>query len=93
VTLEERVEWLAGRHEALTQTVELMVQEHREFQRRMEALTQMVELMVEEHRKFKQRMTQYSAGVKDAIARLANIAAAHDDTIDDHERGIENLER
>ena len=38
-------------------------------------------------------MTQYSADVKDAIARLANIAAADDETLDDRQKRIEDLEK
>jgi hypothetical protein len=73
VTIDERLEQLTARHEALIQTVDLMLQEHRD--------------LVRKHTDFVSRMTQYSADVKDAIARLANIAAAHDDAIDDHLEG------
>jgi hypothetical protein len=34
----------------------------------------------------------YSADVRDAIARLANITAAHDQRLDDQEKRIEKLE-
>ena len=71
MTIDERLERLAERHEALTQTVEILAQEQREFIA---------------------RMTQYSADVKDAIRRLANIAAAHDERLDGHESRIEKLE-
>jgi hypothetical protein len=37
-------------------------------------------------------MTGYAADVKDAIKRLANIAEAHDSTLDDHESRIKDLE-
>lgn len=37
-------------------------------------------------------MTGYAADVKDAIKRLANIAEAHDGTLDDHETRIKDLE-
>jgi hypothetical protein len=37
-------------------------------------------------------MTAYAADVKDAIARLTNIAAAHDERLDDHEGRVSSLE-
>ena len=48
--------------------------------------------MLRVHEDFEKRMTGYAADVKDAIKRLANIAAAHDDTLDDHETRIKDLE-
>jgi hypothetical protein len=45
---------------------------------RIQSLAMHLELLTGMHQDFEKRMTQYSADVKDAIARLANIAAAHD---------------
>jgi hypothetical protein len=44
------------------------------------------------HEDFKSNMIAYAADVKDAIKRLANIAAAQDGTLDDHETSITDLE-
>jgi hypothetical protein len=84
VNIDERLALLAEKHEALTQTLELMLQEHRDWLQEHRDLLQ-------EHRDFVSRMTQYSADVRDAIARLANIAP-HDQRLDDQEKRIEKLE-
>ena len=78
MNIDERLEKLAERHEALAQSVELMIREHRDFQH--------------ETKEFQQRMTQYSADVKDAFARLANIAAVHNECPDDHQERLDKLE-
>ena len=44
------------------------------------------------HEEFVRQMTAYSADVKDSIKRLANIAGAHDERLDDHEHRISDLE-
>jgi hypothetical protein len=85
VNIDERLALLAEKHEALTQTLELMLQEHRDWLQEHRDLLQ-------EHRDFVSRMTRYSADVRDAIARLANIAAAHDQRLDDQEKRIEKLD-
>ena len=41
---------------------------------------------------FEKRMTEYAADVKDTLRRLGNIAAAHEDRLDDHGDRIEKLE-
>ncbi|MGA2133643.1 MAG: hypothetical protein ABSH50_15225 [Bryobacteraceae bacterium] len=57
MTLEERFEKLIERHEALTQTVEIMAATQRESDQRM-------------------------AQMMEAINRLTNIVAAHEDRLD-----------
>ncbi len=57
MTTEERLEKLAERHEALTQTVELLAAMQQENERRM-------------------------GQMMDAINRLTNIAAAHEERLD-----------
>jgi hypothetical protein len=59
---------------------------------RLEALTMHLEVVARMHEDFEKRMTSYAADVKDAIGRLANIAASHDETLEDHERRIKGLE-
>jgi hypothetical protein len=52
---------------------------------RLEALTMHLEVVTHLHEDFEKRMTEYAAEVKDAINRLANIAAAHEERIDNLE--------
>jgi len=58
---------------------------------RIQALAMHLEVLTGMHQDFEKRMTQHSADVKEAIGRLANIAAAHNAVIDGHEKRIENL--
>jgi hypothetical protein len=59
---------------------------------RLEALAMHLEVLTRVHEDFEKKMTGYAADVKDAIQRLANIAQAHDGTLDDHETRIKDLE-
>jgi hypothetical protein len=54
--------------------------------------TEQLKTLLRVHEDFEKKMTSYAADVKDAIRRLANIAAAHDSTLDDHENRIKDLE-
>ena len=84
MTVDERLERLTERHEALTQTVELIAAESREIDERLErlterheALTQTVELMAAENRERDRRTGE----VMEGIARLLHIAEIHEHQI------------
>ena len=51
-----------------------------------------LEVLTHMHEDFEKQMTRYSADVKDAIERLTNIAESHSETLDDHEKRINDLE-
>jgi predicted house-cleaning noncanonical NTP pyrophosphatase (MazG superfamily) len=70
LTIDERLEALAIHLEVLTRV-------HEDFERKTDKRH-------EELVEFVRQMKSYAADVKDAIARLANIAAAHDEKLDDH---------
>jgi hypothetical protein len=46
--------------------------------KRLEALTMHLEVVTHMPQDFEKKMTEYAAEVKDAISRLANIAASHE---------------
>jgi hypothetical protein len=71
MTFEERIERLTERHEALSQTVELIASEHRNLLSRMQE-------NAEENRQRDQRMTE----VMEAIARLLHVAEIHEHRIE-----------
>ena len=48
---------------------------------RLEALTMHLEVVAHLHEDFEKKMTEYAADVKDAINRLTNIAASHEERI------------
>jgi len=96
MTIDERLEALAMHLEVLSRVhqnfekrtderFETLIRVHQDFERRFETLTYVRE-------DFKSKLTSYAADVKDAIKRLANIAAAQDGTLDDHETRIKDLE-
>jgi hypothetical protein len=68
LTIDERLEKLTERHEALTQTVELMVAENRERDQRW----------AERDQKWDRQMD----GVMEAIARLLHIAEIRETRLD-----------
>ena len=70
------------RLEAFAIHLEVLTRVHDDFEKRSD----------KRHEEFVRQMTSFSAGVKDAIARLASIAAAHDERHDDHEHRICDLE-
>jgi hypothetical protein len=48
----------------------------------LEALTVHVEVLTHMHQDFEKKMTEYAGEVKDAITRLTNIVAAHEERIE-----------
>jgi hypothetical protein len=68
MTIDERLDRLTERHEALTQTVELIVAENRERDRQW----------AERDRQWTARWTE----VAESIARLAHIAEIHEHRIE-----------
>jgi archaellum component FlaC len=67
MTIDERLERLTERHEALTQSVELLHAMQRDNERRFEQVAHNFETVL------------------DSIKRLENIAAAHEERLDDLE--------
>jgi len=74
MTLEERFEKLTERHEALTHSLELLSHLHQEGERRITRLEQIMTALAEAQVK-----------TEDSINRLAHIAAAHEQRLDDIE--------
>jgi hypothetical protein len=77
MTLDERLE-------ASTHSVELLASKHGDSQKRSEEAQKRSE-------DFQGQLTAITAQIRDSMARLANIAVAHDERLDDHQQRIENL--
>jgi len=75
VSIDERLEKLAERHEALAQTVELMAAENQQRLREMAARDKQID----------KRFTE----VIDGIARLLHVAEIHEHRITDLEGGAQ----
>src|SRR5664279_1633311 len=78
MTLDERLERLTERHEALTQTVELMALENR----------QAAERMVAENKQRDRRLGEIMEG----IASLLHVAEIHEHRLDQHDERLDNLQ-
>ena len=85
MTLDERLERLTERHEALTQSVELMVAENR----------QAAENIAAQHQQFaaenKQRDRRLGE-IMEGIARLLHVAEIHEHRLDGHDDRLDNLQ-
>jgi methyl-accepting chemotaxis protein len=75
MTIDERLDRLTERHEALTQTVELIAAAQMKTDERMAHLTETTDHLTE-------RMGQ----LMDTMNRLANIVISHEERIDDLEK-------
>ena len=77
MTLDERLERLTERHEALTQSVELIVAENR----------QAAENMAAENKQRDRRLGEIMEG----IASLLHVAEIHEQRLDRHDDRLDNL--
>jgi hypothetical protein len=78
MTIDERIEAIASNLDNLTK---LHLDNDREYREILGRLDIAVE-----------KLTDFAADVKDSLRRLANIAGAHQDRLDDHERRLDDLE-
>ena len=78
MTLDERLERLTERHEALTQSVELIVAENR----------QAAENMAAENKQRDRRLGEIMEG----IASLLHVAEIHEQRLDRHDDRLDNLQ-
>lgn len=62
MTIDERIERLTGRHEALVQTVELMVAENRQRDRRMGEIMEGIARLVHVAEIHERRITELEGG-------------------------------
>ena len=84
MTLDERLERLTERHEALTQTVELIVAENRHAAEKLAAEN---EQLAAENKQRDRRLGEIMEG----IASLLHIAEIHEQRLDQHDDRLDNL--
>jgi hypothetical protein len=80
MTLDERLERLTERHEALTQSVELIVAENRQAAENMANLAA-------ENKERDRRLGEIMEG----IASLLHVAEIHEQRLDQHDDRLDNL--
>ena len=99
MTIDERLDRLTERHEALTHVIELS---HRDFEERLGRITQAIEVIAgmqrenearfreneERFRKNEERLAQ----LMETHNRLGRILEIHDRRLDQHEQRLEDLE-
>jgi hypothetical protein len=71
MTIDERLERLAERHEALTQSVEMMALENKEQDRRLTEITEDIS-----------KLTSRQAEIMEGLASLVHVAEIHEHRIE-----------
>ena len=81
MNIDERLEKLTERHEALSQSLELMAHMHTEFERQTSQKIQALAIIAEQTLDSVNRLAQRARATDESIARLARIAEAHESRI------------
>jgi len=92
MTIDERIEAIATNLDTLTK---LHLDNDREYREMIGSLATTVGSLAAAVVRLDtavEKLTAFSADVKDSLRRLANIAGAHEDRLDDHERRLDDLE-
>jgi regulator of replication initiation timing len=87
MTLDERLERLTERHEALTQSVELMVAENRQAAENLAAMAAENKQLAAENKQRDRRLGEIMEG----IASLLHVAEIHEQRLDRHDDRLDNL--
>ena len=88
MTLDERLERLTERHEALTQSVELMVAENRQAAENLAAMAAENKQLAAENKQRDRRLGEIMEG----IASLLHVAEIHEQRLDRHDDRLDNLQ-
>lgn len=89
MTIDERLEKLVDRHEALTHGVELLKLETEKHDRQIAKVAE----LIGEQARVARRQQSTMDDLMDAVGRLANITGEHRDRIDEHTERLDNLEQ
>ncbi|SPF48299.1 hypothetical protein SBA4_3870003 [Candidatus Sulfopaludibacter sp. SbA4] len=92
MTIDERLEKLTERHEALAQTVEILVANQRERDERDRQRDERQEKRDERQDALMRTLTDRTIQAMEAINRLGNIVGAHDVRLDEHEERLDDLQ-
>lgn len=85
MTVEERFEAIESHLQSASERIDVLTKLHLEYAERQEETERRHSQQIE-------RLTRIAADMKDITQRLANIAVAHEDRLDDHEKRIDDLE-
>ena len=87
MNLDERLERLTERHEALTQSVELIVAENRQAAENLAAMAAENKQLAAENKQRDRRLGEIMEG----IASLLHVAEIHEQRLDRHDDRLDNL--
>jgi regulator of replication initiation timing len=87
MNLDERLERLTERHEALTRSVELMVAENRQAAENLAAMAAENKQLAAENKQRDRRLGEIMEG----IASLLHVAEIHEQRLDRHDDRLDNL--
>jgi len=87
MTLDERLERLTERHEALTQSVELIVAENRQAAENLAAMAAENKQLAAENKQRDRRLGEIMEG----IASLLHVAEIHEQRLDQHDDRLDSL--
>jgi len=87
MTLDERLERLTERHEALTQSVELIVAENRQAAENLAAMAAENKQLAAENKQRDRRLGEIMEG----IASLLHVAEIHEQRLDRHDDRLDSL--
>ena len=87
MNLDERLERLTERHEALTQSVELMVAENRQAAENLAAMAAENKQLAAENKQRDRRLGEIMEG----IASLLHVAEIHEQRLDRHDDRLDSL--
>lgn len=80
------------RFERIERNLDILTKLHLDRDREHEERAAEHEKNIAELREFNRKMTAFAEDVRDTMRRLANIAGAHEDRLDDHDRRLDDLE-
>jgi hypothetical protein len=100
MTIDERLDRLVQRHEALTESVQMLLLSHREHEQRSEKqFAQHQQQFAQHQEEFAQHEQLFGQialrlrEVTDGIDRLARVAGVHQERLDDQQQRLGDLER
>jgi hypothetical protein len=86
VTIDQRLDRLVQRHEALTESVQALLDSQREHEERSEK-------QFAQHEQLFGQIALRLCEVTNGIDRLARVAGVHQERLDDHQQKLDDLER
>ena len=92
MTIDERIERLTERHEALAQSVELLTHQMRNLEVKTEIMLDSQEVTHRELRTFGALLGEFSGRVAATLERLTTLTGGHQERLNLHQQRLDTLE-